>query len=67
VAAYLSVCTTSRQRAVGAGQARGGAPSLSRSLDIRERLTAADHGNTQWQRDLLISYIKVGDVLVAQE
>ena len=35
-------------------------------LAIRERLAAADRSNTQWQRDLSISYEKVGDVLVAQ-
>ena len=36
------------------------------SLAIRERLAAADRSNTQWQRDLSVSYDKVGDVLVAQ-
>jgi tetratricopeptide (TPR) repeat protein len=36
------------------------------SLAIRERLAAADRSNTQWQRDLSISYEKVGEVLVAQ-
>ena len=35
-------------------------------LAIRERLAAADRSNTQWQRDLSISYNKIGDVLVAQ-
>ena len=35
-------------------------------LAIVERLTAADPANTQWQRDLSISYNKVGDVLVRQ-
>ena len=37
-----------------------------RSLAIRETLAAADPGNTQWQRDLSISHIKIGDVLVAR-
>src|SRR5205823_3149240 len=36
------------------------------SLDIRERLAAADRSNTQWQRDLSISDEKVGDMLNAQ-
>ena len=36
------------------------------ALAIRERLTAADPGNTQWQRDLSISYNKVADVLTTQ-
>ncbi len=29
-------------------------------------LTALDPGNTEWQRDLSVSYIKLGDVAVAQ-
>jgi tetratricopeptide (TPR) repeat protein len=33
---------------------------------IRERLAAADRSNTEWQRDLLWSYNKVGEVLAAQ-
>ena len=36
------------------------------SLAIRERLAAADPSNTQWQRDLSVSYNRVGDVLKAQ-
>jgi tetratricopeptide (TPR) repeat protein len=36
------------------------------ALAIRERLTTTDPSNTQWQRDLSVSYNKVGDVLVAQ-
>jgi tetratricopeptide (TPR) repeat protein len=35
-------------------------------LAISERLAAADPSNTEWQRDLSISYEKVGDVLVAE-
>jgi tetratricopeptide (TPR) repeat protein len=35
-------------------------------LVITERLAAADRSNTQWQRDLSISYDRVGDVLVAR-
>ena len=33
---------------------------------VRERLAAADPSNTLWQRDLSLSYHKVGDWLVAQ-
>jgi tetratricopeptide (TPR) repeat protein len=33
---------------------------------IAERLAASDRSNTEWQRDLTVSYNKVGDVLVAQ-
>ena len=36
------------------------------SLAIAERLAEADPSNTGWQRDLSVSYDKVGDVLVAQ-
>ena len=32
------------------------------SLAIRERLTAADRSNTEWQRDLAISYGKLATV-----
>ena len=34
---------------------------------IRERLAATDSSNTQWQRDLSVSYDDVGDVLVAHK
>ena len=40
--------------------------SYQDSLDIRDRLARADPGNAGWQRDLSVSYKKVGDVLVAQ-
>ena len=36
------------------------------SLAIAERLAAADRSDSEWQRDLSISYEVVGDVLVAQ-
>ena len=36
------------------------------SLAIFDRLAKADPGNAGWQRDLSVSYNKVGDVLVAQ-
>ncbi len=36
------------------------------SLAIRERLAKADPENAGWQRDLSVSYEKVGNVLVAQ-
>ena len=35
-------------------------------LDIRDRLAAADPGNAGWQRDLSVSWNKLGDVRVAQ-
>ena len=36
------------------------------SLAISDRLAKSDPGNAGWQRDLSVSYDKVGDVLVAQ-
>ena len=33
---------------------------------IAQRLRASDVSNTQWQRDLFVSYTKLGDVAVAQ-
>ena len=41
-------------------------PPTATTSAIRERLAKADPGNTQWQRDLSVLHIKVGDVLVAQ-
>src|SRR5260370_30587259 len=35
-------------------------------LAMRERLAQSDPGNAGWQRDLWVSYNKLGDVLVAQ-
>ena len=35
-------------------------------LAIRDRLAKSDPGNAGWQRDLSVSYDRVGDVLVAQ-
>ncbi|MGA7328657.1 MAG: hypothetical protein WBX25_30250 [Rhodomicrobium sp.] len=37
------------------------------SLGIIARLAKADPGNAGWQRDLSVSYDKVGDVLVAED
>ena len=36
------------------------------SLAIADRLAKADPNNAGWQRDLSVTYNKVGDVLVAQ-
>ena len=40
--------------------------SFQGSLAIADRLAKADPGNAGWQRDLSVSYDRVGDVLVAQ-
>ena len=62
----LGVLQQDRRRAGGAGQARRGAQGYRDSLAITERLAKADPSNTGWQRDLSVSYNKIGDVLVAQ-
>ena len=55
------------------GKARGGGRGLSRGAEIvprqprhSDRLAKADPGNAGWQRDLSVSYNKIGEVLVAQ-
>ena len=40
--------------------------SYQAGLAIRERLAKSDPGNAGWQRDLAVSYDRVGDVQVAQ-
>ncbi len=41
-------------------------PLYERYQRVFERLAAADPSNTDWQRDLSVSHIKVGDVLLVQ-
>lgn len=41
-------------------------PLYERYQRVFERLAAADPSNTDWQRDLSLSHVKVGDVLLAQ-
>ena len=41
-------------------------PLYRRAFAIFDRLAKADPGNAGWQRDLSVSYERVGDVLVAQ-
>jgi tetratricopeptide (TPR) repeat protein len=41
-------------------------PFFTAALAIAERLAKADPGNAGWQRDLSVSYNRIGDVLVAQ-
>ena len=40
--------------------------SYQASMDIAQRLAAADPGNAGWQRDLSVSHEKIGDVLEAR-
>ena len=51
---------------VAQGKLDAALEALRADLAIAERLAAADAGNTRWQRDLAVSYNKVGDVLKAQ-
>jgi hypothetical protein len=39
---------------------------LGRATNEFDRLAKSDPGNAGWQRDLSVSYEKIGDVLVAQ-
>jgi tetratricopeptide (TPR) repeat protein len=48
------------------GDPAGALKSYRDGLAIRLRLAQSDPGNTAWQRDLSVSYNKVGDVEVAQ-
>jgi hypothetical protein len=56
--------------ACGVPVAQGNLPEALKSyqadLAIADRLAKADPGNAGWQRDLSVSYNKIGDVLVAQ-
>ena len=63
----VGVVRQGRRRAGGAGQPARGAEILPRRPRHRESgWRSADPGNAGWQRDLSVSYEKVGDVLVAQ-
>jgi tetratricopeptide (TPR) repeat protein len=62
----LGVLREGRRRARGARQLAGALKSYSDSLAIRDRLAKSDPGNAGWQRDLSVSYSKVGGVQKAQ-
>ena len=40
--------------------------SYQASMGIRRKLAERDPGNAQWQRDLVVSHVKIGDVQSAQ-
>jgi hypothetical protein len=50
---------------VAAGDLEAARTAHQASLDIRQRLAAADPTNSEWQRDLSVSHNKLGDVAVA--
>ena len=56
----------SRQRAEGSRRSAGALKSYRDSLAIARSSPKQDPGNAGWQRDLSVSYDKVGDVLSAQ-
>jgi hypothetical protein len=47
------------------GDLAGALSSYKDSLAIMERLAKSDPSNAQWQRELSVSFIQVGDVQVA--
>ena len=51
---------------VNRGALRLALDAYSSGLAIADRLAKADPGNAGWQRDLSVSYSKIGEVLVAQ-
>ena len=55
-----------RRRAERAGQSGGGAEGLPGRARHPEKLAAQDPSNTEWQRDLSVSFNRIGDVLCAQ-
>jgi hypothetical protein len=66
VAVFGCLLQQDRRHAGGAGQSAEALKSFRDGLAIRDRLAQADPGNAGWQRDLSVSYDRVGDVLVAQ-
>ena len=64
----ISRCRTTRSATCRSRRATSPArcKSYRDSLAIADRLAKSDPGNAGWQRDLSVSYDKVGDVLVAQ-
>jgi hypothetical protein len=51
---------------VAQGDGPGAAAAYRQSLALTEALAARDPANTEWQRDVSVSYERVGDALVAQ-
>ena len=51
---------------VAQGELTAALAAFRDGMDIRKKLAEQDQGNAGWQRDLSVSYNKIGDVLVAQ-
>ena len=62
----LGLLRKDRRWLVAQGNLPEALKSFRDSLAITDRLAKADPGNAGWQRDLSVSYDRVGDVLVAQ-
>ena len=64
----ISRCRTKRSATCRSRRATSPSRSnpISDGLAIRDRLAKSDPGNAGWQRDLSVSYDRVGDVQVAQ-
>ena len=63
---YRRFVQQDRRRADGAGRPCGRDESYRESLAIIDRLATSDLSNTTWQRDMSVSYDKIGDVQMAQ-
>ncbi|MEK1852903.1 MAG: tetratricopeptide repeat protein, partial [Phyllobacterium sp.] len=51
---------------IEAGRLEQASAAFARAFAIADRLAKAEPGNSEWQRDLLISHEKIGDVQIAQ-
>jgi len=51
---------------IAIGQLAQARTAFGRAFAIPERFVQADASNAGWQRDLSVSYNRIGDVLVAQ-
>ena len=57
-----------RRRAARAGRsARGALEAYQDSLAIAQKLAAQDPGNAAWQRDLIVSNVKLAEVAEAKD
>ena len=50
---------------LAAGDRAGALSAYEEGLAIMRKLAAADPGNAEWQRDLSVSLVKIGDMRLA--
>ena len=60
--AMSRLATTTSAMSAWRGATARGSEIYQKALAIAERLAAQDPGNTEWQRDVSVSYNKIGDV-----